>query len=753
MEFFLFAVVLLIILTISNIIVGVGNDAVNFLNSSIGSNAAPRYVIMIIASLGILAGVTFSSGMMEVARKGIFQPEFFLLSEIMVIFVAVMLTNMLLLDVYNTFGLPTSTTVSIVFELLGAAVAVSLIKIYQSEEGFDTLLKYINTSKALAIILGILLSVIVAFIAGAVVQFITRLIFTFEYKNRLKRYGGIWGGLALSAIAYFILLKGLKGASFRTPEMVEFIKGNTLTIIFYCFLISAAIFQGLITFTKVNILKVIILIGTFALAMAFAANDLVNFIGVPLAGLSSYQEALTNSNPMTMTMEALREPIQTSTIYLLFAGALMVITLLVSKKSKAVIKTELSLGSQSEEIERFDSSPLSRAIVRMTSSLFERVKFCVPENIQQKISERIDVNRYAGDKTDCKETTSFDLLRASVNLMVASAVISFATSLKLPLSTTYVTFMVAMGTSLSDQAWGKDSAVFRVTGVLAVVGGWFLTALIAFTVSAIFAVAIYYFDLAAIICLLVLTIYLVFRNHYLYKDKEKEKDEMEIFNLKKITDADHSIMTTFQHTSMFIEKVNMDLDRCCVALFHQDRKTLKSLKKETVKAQTWANIITANIFKTLRLLNQEDIRTTQHYGRIINSLQEITDCHRDIILRTNTHISNNHKGLLDKQVDELNLLWGYLTKLLRETTLILAEKDVVPYRILKNDKKRLNDLIKKYDERQIERIKDDISKTRLSILFYGMMRGFQKVARNTLDLLEIFDESFKVKSKGNKKRK
>ncbi len=744
MEFYLFAVVLLITLAISDLIVGVSNDAVNFLNSSIGSKVAPISVIMIIASLGMLAGVTFSSGMMEVARKGIFHPQFFLMGEIMVIFLAVMLTDILLLDVYNTFGLPTSTTVSIVFELLGAAVAVSLIKIMQNGEAYGTLSQYINTGKALAIISGILLSVVIAFIAGALIQFVTRLIFTFDYKERLRRYGALWGGVALSMITYFILIKGAKGASFITPEMLKWIKANTWTIMFACFAVSAIILQVLLIFTKVNILKPIVLIGTFALAMAFAANDLVNFIGVPLAGLSSYQAASVNSNPLSMTMEALQKPVQTNTLYLLIAGFIMIITLWISRKARTVTKTEINLGSQYEEVERFGSSPLSRSIVRMVSSFFEFIKLFIPQTLQNKISDRLNADHYKQADTDTDKASSFDLMRASVNLMVASAVVSFATSMKLPLSTTYVTFMVAMGTSLSDQAWGRESAVFRVTGVLAVIGGWFMTAIMAFTVSFIFAFAVFYFKLVAVIGLLAIAIYLIWRNHHLHRGREKERDEISVFNLKKITDANLSVKTSFEHSSYFLEKVSADIEVCCAGLFKQDRSILKNIKKETSKVQTWANIITANIFKTLRLLNQEDVVTTQKYAQIVNALQGITECHRDIILRSNTHIDNNHKGLLKEQVDELDQLWRYLAEFLKKTVKILQVKEIANFQSIADENELLNRLVNDFDKKQIVRIQDDTSKTRLSILFYGMIRDYKKIASNTLKLLEIFNESFKI---------
>ncbi len=742
MEFFFFAVILLLILAVMDLVVGVSNDAVNFLNSSIGSKVAPIKVIMIIASFGIIAGVTFSSGMMEVARKGIFHPQFFQMNEIMIIFLAVMITDILLLDLYNTFSLPTSTTVSIVFELLGAAVAVSLIKISKLGEAYSALGEYINSSKALIIISGILLSVVIAFIAGAIIQFISRIIFTFDYKSRLKRYGAIWGGLGLTMIIYFILIKGANGASFLTPETLEWIKTHTLLIMLFSFAGSALILQALLLFSSLNVLKIIVLIGTFALAMAFAANDLVNFIGVPLAGLTSFKVASLTANPLTATMEALRNPIHTNTGYLLIAGIIMVLTLWISKKARSVTKTEVSLGSQDEEIERFGSSPLSRSIVRMMTSFFETVKFIIPRSLQNKVSERLDIKRYSPDASGKKDTGSFDLIRASVNLMVASAVVSFATSLKLPLSTTYVTFMVAMGSSLSDQAWGRESAVFRVAGVLIVIGGWFLTAIMAFTFALGFAYLIYYFRFPAVIILLSVSILIIWRNHHVHKQREKDKDEIDVFNLRKINDADYAVKVSFEHSAYFLKKIRSDLDLCCDALFCHSRTNLKPLRKETKKIQRWANIIIANMFKTLRLLHKEDIETTQKYAQIINTIQEIAESHRDIIMRSYTHIDNNHKPLLREQVAELQDIWNQLSVLLDNAIEILLQERIAFHPAIKEINAEINRHVKEYDRMQIRRIQKETSKTRLSILYYGKMGDFRKIANNTVKLMEVFEESF-----------
>ena len=459
-EIFFVAVVVLLLFAVLDLIVGVSNDAVNFLNSSIGSRVAPRHVIMIIASLGILAGVTFSSGMMEVARNGIFHPKFFTMPELMTIFLAVMITDVILLDLFNTFGLPTSTTVSIVFELLGAAVAVSLLKIHMAGDSYGTVVEYINTAEAFFIVMGILFSVGLAFFFGVASQFVTRLVFTFDYQKRLKRYGGIWGGVALSVITYFILIKGAKGASFLTPETVTWIKTHTWGILSSGFLLFAVLFQLTTLFTRINVLKPIVLMGTFAIAMSFAGNDLVNFIGVPMAGYNAFEVANETINPLAATMEALQEPKRAKTFILLIAGAIMVATLWVSRKSRTVSRTELTLGRQDEGVERFGSSIFSRVVVGMVYGAFTFTRRLMPISLIKTISSRLDIGSHNRTSSVEGPVPSFDLVRASVNLIVASAIISFATSLKLPLSTTYVTFMVSMGTSLADQAWGRESAVY-----------------------------------------------------------------------------------------------------------------------------------------------------------------------------------------------------------------------------------------------------------------------------------------------------
>jgi len=741
MDFFQIAILILFGLALSDLIVGVSNDAVNFLNSAIGSHVAPRNVVMVIASLGMLIGVTFSSGMMEVARKGIFNPQFFTMPNLMTIFLAVMLTDILLLDLYNTFGLPTSTTVSIVFELLGAAVAVSLLKLYETGDSFGRVVEYINTGKALAIIFGILLSVVVAFIVGAVIQFISRIIFTFDYAKRLRRYGAVWGGVGLASITYFILIKGSKGASFITPETLAFIKGNTWLILLGSFLVSAVFLQILLSFTRVNILKLIVLVGTFALAMAFAANDLVNFIGVPLAGLSAYVEANATANPLTATMEALRQPVQGNTLILLFAGIVMVVTLWFSRKARSVTATTVQLGRQEEGFERFEATVLSQTIVRLVSTLLDTIGRLFPPSLRRAVNRRFDRSEHRPTPAADGAVPSFDLIRAAVNLIVASALISLATSFKLPLSTTYVTFMVAMGASLSDQAWGRDSAVYRVSGVLTVVGGWFFTAMMAFTVSSIFGAIIFFGGAWAVLGITSLTGFLIYRNHRIHRKREEVEDSVDVFNLRKIKDSKAASEITSQHAGTFLAEVAKVIDLSFNALFEQDRTKLKEAREKQRRVQRWSNIIAANVFKVFRLLKWEAVQDSRRYAHTISTLQEISESLRDIVVRAHLHVANNHSGLLPEQIVELGKVRDIVCDILDRTSRNLRNSDCPDCSEIATRNREIRILVDEFDENQVMRIQDNSSKTRLSILFYSLAWDALKISESATHVLEVFEES------------
>ena len=482
-QIYVIMLIVLGVLAVMDLVVGVSNDAVNFLNSSIGSKAVSFKTTMIVASFGVLIGALFSSGMMEIARSGIFIPSMFSFNDVMIIFLAVMITDILLLDVFNSIGLPTSTTVSIIFELLGAAVCLALYKIYMSDDSFDTLGNYINTKKASTIVYSILLSVILSFSLGSFVQYISRLIFTFHYEKKLKYFGAIFGGVAISAITFFILIKGLKGVSFISKEQFAWIDANQFLILGANFIVFTLLSQLLISYFKINILKVIIIIGTFALALAFAGNDLVNFIGVPIAAFNSYE--IFNGSGVSgddFMMGALaNDDIVAPFYFLLLAGVVMVVTLWTSKKAKSVIETGVNLSRQGEGDEKFTPNTTSRFIVRSGVYMGEGINYFLPKKLQIKIDSRFENIEKSTKRSD--NEPAFDMVRASVNLMVASILIAIGTSLKLPLSTTYVTFMVAMGTSFADRAWDRESAVYRIAGVFKVINGWLFTALIAFLMA------------------------------------------------------------------------------------------------------------------------------------------------------------------------------------------------------------------------------------------------------------------------------
>ena len=515
---YLIFIIILVALAASELIVGVSNDAVIFLNSAIGSKVSSRKKIMIVASIGIFIGALFSSGMMEVARKGIFHPEMFSFAEIMVIFLAVMLTDIILLDLFNTFGMPTSTTVSIVFELLGAAFVVAWLHVNALGQHSSEVMNYINGSKAMLIVAGIFLSIVVAFGVGMMVQYGSRLLFSFKYKKRFKTFGSVWGGISLTILSYFLIIKGLKGASFVTPEFLLWIKSNTLLIMAMNMVFWTVLFQALVSFTKVNILKIIVLAGTLSLAMAFASNDLVNFIGVPIAGIESFlswKDAGVDASTFSMTV--LSTKVLTPASWLLLAGLIMIITLWYSRKAKSVTETEINLARQHEGHERFKPHFIAHGIVRIGTFFANTVSAIIPWRMKKTITERFDQSKLK----NTIDPPAFDLIRASVNLTVASMLIAIATSMKLPLSTTYVSFMVAMGTSLADKAWGNGSAVYRVSGVLNVIGGWFMTALIAFSVAGLFAVIIYHFDLEGVVGLLLLGGIIIFKFSKIHKQSRR----------------------------------------------------------------------------------------------------------------------------------------------------------------------------------------------------------------------------------------
>jgi phosphate/sulfate permease len=741
MDIYLIIVIVLIVLAISDLIVGVSNDAVNFLNSAIGSKIAPVYVIMIVASLGVLVGATFSSGLMEVARSGIFHPSRFAFSEIMVIFLAVMVTDIILLDLFNTYGLPTSTTVSIVFELLGAAVAVSIIKIAISEN--ETLLdlnNYINSAKALAIITGILLSVVIAFVVGAFVQYISRLIFTFRYQKTLKYFGSVWGGLAITAITFFMLIKGAKGASFITPEVSAWIMSNTHNILIFGFLGWTILLQLLNWIFRISFPKVIVLVGTFALAMAFAGNDLVNFIGVPLAGLKSYQEFIANPGtaPEAFMMGALALPVKTNTYLLLIAGIIMILTLWFNKKARSVVATTVELSRQGMGEERFGASALSRAIVRASLGINKTILSVIPKSVTEFTNSRFVLPKAERKKAPTKDAASFDVIRASVNLVTASILIALGTSLKLPLSTTYVTFMVAMGSSLSDRAWGRDSAVYRIQGVFSVIGGWFLTAFIAFTVSFIMANIIYWGGIISIFIVLAGAGFFLYRTHLLHHSREttRKEEEKEFEVVQELTSASSVFEKCQVQTIKTLDKVPLFYQNLVKGLGDENRQILKELDKDLKKFNKKTKKTKDHLHQTLRYLQADFIDTGHYYVQSVDYLREIAHCLNFMVHPAYEHIENNHSGLDENQKKELSMLSAGINEIY----------DDIIKRIKTNNYQALSDIIQKQQALletvrelrivQIKRLKEDDTHIRTKLLYLDIIAETKNLLLYSINLLK-----------------
>ena len=666
-SYFILILAFLALLAAFDLFVGVSNDAVNFLNSAIGSRIASFKTIMIVASLGVLIGATFSSGMMEIARSGVFNPQMFTFSEIIVIFFAVMVTDVLLLDIFNSFGLPTSTTVSIVFELLGGAVAAATYKIWLQGDSFLTIASYINNEKALAIISGILVSVVVAFVAGTVVQYICRLIFTFDFDRVYRKIGGIFGGIALTSIFYFLVMKGLKGTSFMRKEYINTIDAHTWPILISTFIVLTVLFQLLIKYKNTNIFRIIILSGTFALAFAFAGNDLVNFVGVPLAAYESYNSFIASGVAANLfTMESLKQAVQTPTIFLLLSGLIMVLTLWFSKKAHRVVQTSISLSSSTQgEQEQFGSSLPGRVIVRSALRFGTLVNQFMPAAIRKGIDSRM----VKPQPVKGEIALPFDYVRASVNLVVAAILIASATSLKLPLSTTYVTFMVAMGSSFADGAWDRESAVYRISGVLMVISGWFLTAFSAFTACLVIALIIFNFgEWAAILLMIIATVSLIRSNFF-----SKEKEDHSFAMLKK------GQLTREEIRASIREAVATNLDKT-VQLYREGVTSfLNEDGSQVKKARSEAAALFDDISRERGLYyrmalegtgNALDDDARHFYYRAFTNMKEAGHNLRSVMAMMENHLANQHRIYtgelrenLEKMLDIVSSLHNHLSSL------------------------------------------------------------------------------------------
>ncbi len=723
-------VIVLFLLAASDLVVGVSNDAVNFLNSAIGSKVASFKVIMAVAAVGILFGAVFSSGMMEVARKGIFNPGMFYFTEIMIIFMAVMITDVILLDVYNTVGLPTSTTVSIVFELLGAAVAMASIKIFFIDSP-SQIGDFINSSKALAIISGILLSVAVAFSVGALIQYLARLAFSFNFKKRMKYLGAIWGGIAFSAMTYFLLIKGAKGASFMSGDVKEWISLNSGMVILYSFFGWTIALQLLYWLFKVNILKLIVLIGTFSLAMAFAGNDLVNFIGVPIAGFNSYElyTASQGADANTMLMDGLAGKVPTPIGFLIVAGFIMVLTLVFSKKAKSVVKTSLDLSRQDAGDERFKSTRVSKLLVRGSIHMSNGIKKVLPLKVIETVEKQFEPYK---DKEDEKDPPMFDLIRASVTLTVASILIAFGTSLKLPLSTTYVTFMVAMGTSLADNAWGRENAVYRISGVISVIGGWFLTALSAFTVAFILVYLFHFGELYAIFGMVLVVIYIVYRTHGMHKKsaEKTEEDEQNIDDISEENIAAKSTKTIIKN----LRKVIEEYDNIIIGLETEDVKKLRKAKKDIDKNTAKTKYLKDHLKIIVDKLREESTDTAYYFVEVLDYMREMLHSISFIVGPALEHVDNNHKPLLKEQIEELRELHEIHSRLLNEIIKSMETCDFsTQEEILMISQSYLENIVR-INKKQFKRLKNAKAGTKNSMLFLNLVSESKQMVLQAVNL-------------------
>ena len=747
---YLYMIIALALLAIADLVVGVSNDAVNFLNSAIGSKAISFKTIMIVASVGVAVGAVFSSGMMEVARKGIFNPGEFMFNEIMIIFMAVMITDILLLDFFNSVGMPTSTTVSIVFELLGAAVAMALIKIGADGGSFSDVVNYINTSKASQIIFGILLSVVVAFSIGAFVQWVSRLLLSYNFEKKAPWVGALFGGFALTAITYFIFMKGLKGTSYAKESfdilgggtMKDFLENQVLSIVLVSSVIWSLLSYALIAFLKTNIYKLIIIVGTFALALAFAGNDLVNFIGVPVAAYNAFTEWSTSGIAATeFSMEILAQKVPTNNWLLFGAGMIMVLTLWFSTKAKNVVKTSLDLSSQGETQERFQPNFLSRGFVRTAMLTSQMSSYMLPKSWQAKIEKQFEAPVVNASKSKTKDLPAFDLVRAAVNLMVAAVLISIATSYKLPLSTTYVTFMVAMGSSLADRAWGAESAVYRVAGVLNVIGGWFFTAFSAFTAAALVAYLLNLNIQVMFPILLLAAIGLLIRSSIAHNRKSKEVKAEDSLKGTGSSSVQGVILESASNISNVVKRGNRIYTNAVKGLAKQDLALLKKNKKQVAKLTDEVDSLRDNIFYFIKNLDETSLRASSFYINILGYLQDMTQSLEYISKVSHKHINNNHKKLKFSQIKELKEVDDAFEALFNDTKDAFDSHSFEQIGSIIRRKKELFDLVTDKIVKQVARTRTDESSPKNTTLYFSLLLETKDLLTATMNLLEEYYNS------------
>ncbi len=739
---YLLIIIALVVLAVVDLVVGVSNDAVNFLNSAIGSKAISFKTIMIVASIGIFLGAVSSNGMMEVARKGIFVPGEFYFEEIMIIFMAVMITDVLLLDFFNTLGMPTSTTVSIVFELLGAAVVMALIKISASDtENITHLLNYINTDKATEIISGIFLSVLIAFTVGSIVQLLSRLVFTFEFEKKMKNIGAVFGALCLTAIGYFIFFKGLKGTPFY-DDFKDALSGQVylvLGISFIFWLIFSLLFTRIF---KKNILIIVISVGTFGLALAFSGNDLVNFIGVPMAAYHSYEAWAVSGIPAaSFSMDVLEEKVPAEPFLLFIAGGIMVLTLWFSKKARSVAETEIGLSRQGHGSEKFNPNIISRALVSGTTSIFEFTKTILPGSARRRMSKSFEKPEmeYASEE----DKPAFDMIRASINLTVAGVLISIATSYKLPLSTTYVTFMVAMGTSLADRAWGRESAVYRVAGVLNVIGGWFFTAFSAFTAAGILTYLIFLGKGAAIALLLIIALGLLVRNYLSYKNKyTPEASSMKLKKSESKT-VQGIISESADNITSVIHRANKIYSDVFEGLSKQDKSKLKKSKKGVAKLDAEIEDLRDSIFFFIKSLDETSVRGSSFYITVLAYLTDIAQSLEFISKKSHKHVSNNHKPLRYNQITDLKEIDDLLENFFHEIERIFSEKRFDQIQKIVVHKEELMVKLAEKIEKQVKRTRTEESSPKNTTLYFNLLLETKDLVKAVMNLIEEYHSSYK----------
>ena len=711
------------ILAISGLFVGVTNDAVNFLNSAIGSKAASMKVILTVASVGIIIGVVTSSGMMEVARSGMFNPGLFTFHEVMMLYLGVMFANVILLDLYNSWGLPTSTTVSLIFCLLGAAIAVSIYKISNDPaQGVSSLGQYINTSRAMGIVSAILLSVVIAFTCGTLVMYISRMIFSFRYTAVFRRYGSLWCGASLTAIVYFAVFKGLKSILAHNT-FVQLIDSHLPTALFICWVVCSLLLFFIQRF-KINILRITILSGTFALALAFAGNDLVNFIGVPVAGFDAYSIARETGDTQ-MLMGALNENVPANFLILLAAGVLMILTLWTSKKAMHVSETELSLSAQDDGgQQQYGSSVFSRTIVRAALNVSAGVERVVPKHLREAISRHFEYE-------DVEHSGApYDMIRATVNLTTSALLIAMATSLKLPLSTTYVCFMVAMGSSLADRAWGRESAVYRISGVMTVVAGWFVTALGGFLIAFVVGLALIYGGTPVFIVITLLCGWMLVHSNFLKKNKESNI-------VKEQAETKEDIIANLRdEVCRTMECATKIYDRTLIAVFKENRKVLRDMVKESNDLFYQSRERKYSLLPTLKKLQGGDVNTAHYYVQVVDYLNEMTKALMHITRPAFEHIDNNHEGLSKEQAKDLMAINDDVESIYRHINLMLREGDFSEIETVLTMRDQLFESIADAIKSELTRINEARSNTKASMLYLTILTETKNMVLQSRNLLK-----------------